>query len=112
MAGPLVAVVVAAGVYMSFRRLPALDDLWQVGYGQVLLVKLGLVALALSWGAFHHIVVRPRLDHPAVAGRLSRSLLGEATVAVSILLLAAILVDSKPPPKPVPPTASAVIARR
>jgi copper transport protein len=111
-AGPLVALVVAAGVYMSFKRLPALDDLWTVGYGQVLLVKLGLVALALSWGAFHHFVVRPRLDRPVVARRLSRSLLGEATVAVSILLLAAILVDSKPPPKPVPLPASAVIARR
>jgi copper transport protein len=111
-AGPLVALVVAAGVYMSFKRLPALDDLWTVGYGQVLLVKLGLVSLALSWGAFHHFVVGPRLDRPTVAGRFSRSLLGEATVAVSILLLAAILVDSKPPPKPVPPPASAVIARR
>ena len=32
--------------------------------------------------------------------RLPRSLIGEAAVAVSILLLAAILVDSKPPPKP------------
>ncbi len=111
-AGPLVALVVAAGVYMSFKRLPALDDLWTVGYGQVLLVKLGLVSLALSWGAFHHFVVRPRLDRPTVAGRLSKSLLGEATVAVSILLLAAILVDSKPPPKPVPSPASAVVARR
>jgi copper transport protein len=99
-AGPLVALVVAAGVYMSFKRLPALDDLWTGGYGQVLLVKLGLVALALSWGAFHHVVVRPQLDRPAVAGRLSKSLFGEATVAVSILLLAAILVDSKPPAKP------------
>jgi copper transport protein len=98
-AGPLVALVVAAGVYMTFRRFPALDDLWQVGYGRLLLVKLGLVALALSWGAFHHFVVRPRLDRPAVSRRLSRSLAGEAAVAVSILLLAAILVDSKPPAK-------------
>ncbi len=111
-AGPLVALVVAAGVYMTFKRLPALDDLWTVGYGQVLLVKLGLVSLALSWGAFHHFVVRPRLDHPAVAGRLSRSLLGEATVAVSILLLAAILVDSKPPPKSAPPAQAATVVTR
>jgi copper transport protein len=96
-AGPLVALVVAAGVYMTFKRFPAVGDLWHVGYGRLLLVKLGLVALALSWGAFHHFVVRPRLDRPAVARRLPRSLAGEATVAVAILLLAAILVDSKPP---------------
>jgi copper transport protein len=102
-AGPLVALVVAAGVYMTFERFPALGDLWSVGYGRVLLVKLGLVALALSWGAFHHLVVRPRIDRPAVARNLPKSLAGEATVAVAILLLAAILVDSKPPPKAPPP---------
>ncbi len=115
MAGPLVALVVAAGVYMTFKRFPALDDLWSVGYGRLLLVKLGLVSLALSWGAFHHFVVRPRLDRPAVAGRLSRSLAGEATVAVAILLLAAILVDSKPPTKPASQPAKAavtVVSRR
>jgi copper transport protein len=100
LAGPLVAIVVAAGVYMSFKRFPALDDLWDVGYGRLLLVKLGLVSLALSLGAFHHLVVRPRLDRPAVVRRLPRSLAGEAAVAVAILLLAAILVDSKPPSKP------------
>jgi copper transport protein len=111
-AGPLVALVVAAGVYMTFKRFPALDDLWSVAYGRLLLVKLALVVLALSWGAFHHLVVRPRLDRPAVAGFLSRSLAGEATVAVAILLLAAILVDSKPPPKQSPARAAAVVTRR
>lgn len=112
LAGPLVAVIVAAGVYVTLQRVPALHDLWSVGYGRVLLVKLGLVALALSWGAFHHVVVRPRLQRPAVERRLARSLAGEALVAVSVLLLAAILVDSKPPPKPAPSPAQALVARR
>ncbi len=111
-AGPLVALVVAAGVYMTFKRFPALDYLWSVGYGRLLLVKLGLVALALSWGAFHHIVVRPRLDRPVIARGLPKSLAGEATVAVAILLLAAILVDSKPPAKPAPAPTQALVVRR
>ena len=81
-AGPLVALVVAAGVYMTFKRFPALHDLWSVGYGKLLLVKLSLVCLALSWGAFHHFVVRPRLDRPAVAAAAAGGLAGEATVAV------------------------------
>jgi copper transport protein len=112
LAGPLVAIVVAAGVYMTFERFPALDDLWSIGYGRLLLVKLGLVCLALSWGAFHHFVVRPRLEQPSVARGLPKSLAGEATVAVAILLLAAILVDSKPPSKPAPPPAQALSVRR
>ena len=111
-AGPLVALVVAAGVYMTFKRFPAVSDLWDVGYGRLLLVKLGLVSLALSWGAFHHLVVRPRLDSPAVARRFPRSLAGEATVAVAILLLAAILVDSKPPAKPPQQAQAATLASR
>jgi copper transport protein len=111
-AGPLVALVVAAGVYMTYKRFPALHDLWSVGYGKLLLVKLSLVCLALLWGAFHHFVVRPRLGRPEVAGRVRWSLAGEATVAVAILLLAAILVDSKPPTKPAPAPTQALTARR
>ncbi len=72
-AGPLVALVVAAGVYMTFKRFPGIGDLWSVGYGRLLLVKLGLVCLALSWGAFHHFIVRPRLEQPLVARSLRRA---------------------------------------
>jgi copper transport protein len=112
LAGPLIGVTVAAGVYMTFKRFPAVHDLWSVGYGRLLLVKLGLVCVALAWGAFHHFVIRPRLDRPAVAGRMRPSLAGEAAVAVAILLLAAILVDSKPPTKPPPPRAATAVTRR
>lgn len=93
----LIAVLVSAGIYLSILRLPRLSDLWSAGYGQVLLVKLGLVSAAIAWGAFHHVVVRPRVDRTTWA---RKSLLGEGAVAMTILLLAAILVDSKPPPEP------------
>ena len=106
----LMAMLLGAGIYLSVLRLPGVADLWQTGYGRVLMVKLGLVALALAWGAAHHFLVRPRLR---TAGRgVARSLLGESAVAMSILLVAAVLVDSKPPvPRPAPP-AQAVHARR
>ena len=94
MAPVLIAVLVAAGVYLSILRLPALSDLWSTSYGQVLLVKLGLVSFAVAWGGFHHFVVRPRLDRTRWAGR---SLVGEGAVAMTILLLAAILVNAEPP---------------
>ena len=99
----LIAVLLSAGVYLSVLRLPRLSDLWSAGYGQILLVKLGLVSLALLWGAAHHFLVRPRLERgaPLFAG-LPRSLIGESAVGMAILLAAAVLVDSKPPPQPVP----------
>ncbi len=107
--------MLAAGTYLSIVRLPHLADLWTTGYGQVLLVKLSLVAVVLAWGAFHHFLVRPAL---AGAGdgflaRVGRSLAGESAVGIAVLLVAAVLTDSKPPPQPVsPPAAQAVRATR
>ena len=96
LATALVAVLVAAGIYLSVLRLPAVDDLWTSGYGRILLVKLALVGLALLWGAMHHFVVRPRLA--AIApGRLTQSLVGESTIGMAVLLVSAVLVDAQPP---------------
>jgi copper transport protein len=103
----LIAVLLSAGVYLSVLRLPRVSDLWTAGYGQVLLVKLALVSLALLWGAVHHFLVRPALERgaPLFAG-LPRSLIGESAVGMAILLVAAVLVESKPPPQPTSPPAA------
>jgi len=108
LASLLIVVLLSAGIYLSVLRLPRLADLWSEGYGRVLLVKLGLVSLALLWGAAHHFLVRPALERgTAQFARLPRSLAGESAVGMAILLAAAVLVDSKPPPQPVqqPPLA-------
>ena len=104
-----VALLLGAGTYLSIVRLPHVRDLWTTGYGHVLLVKLALVATALLWGAAHKFLAVPRIESPSVVGRLARSMLGESAVAMAVLLAAAILVDSKPPPQqtPTPPTATA-----
>jgi copper transport protein len=94
----LIALLLGAGTYLAVLRLPRLADLWSAGYGRVLLVKLGLVCLALAWGGFHHFFVRPALERPGVLSRLPRSLAGESAVGMAVLLVAAVLVDSKPPP--------------
>ena len=95
----LIAVVLGAGVYLAIVRLPNVSDLWTTGYGRVLLVKIGLVSFALLWGAFHHFVVAPALERAdaGFVGRIGRSLAGESMVGMAVLLLAAILVDSRPP---------------
>ena len=112
LATALIVLVLAAGIYLGIVRLPHLHDLWTEGYGQVLLVKIGLVCLALAWGAFHHFVVRPSLDRgdAGFLTRIGRSLLGESLVGVAVLLVAAVLVDSKPPVQQ-PASTTATLAR-
>jgi copper transport protein len=108
----LIALILGAGTYLSILRLPHAHDLWTTGYGHVLLVKLGLVVLALAWGAAHHFLAVPRIERDGVVGALGRTLVAESAVAMSVLLLAAVLTDSKPPPQPVTKTPVAAVSTR
>jgi copper transport protein len=105
-----IGVLLLAGVYLSILRLPQFSDLWTTGYGQVLLVKIGLVAVALAWGGLHKLVAVPAVAAGGVLPRLRASIVGESLVGMSVLLAAAVLVNAKPPvqPAPTPPTASSV----
>ena len=109
----LVGVVLVAGVYLGLLRLQALSDLWSTGYGHVLVVKVVLVVLALTWGAAHHLLVRPRLERGVepMGGRVGRSLVGESLVGVAVLLIAALLVNTAPPEEPPVGATSTVSAR-
>jgi putative copper export protein len=92
----LVAAMVLAGVYIAVVRLPSVSDLWETEYGNVLLLKVAIVAVALAWGGVHHAFVRPRLEaggHP----RVRASLVGESAVALAVLLAAAVLTNVAPP---------------
>jgi copper transport protein len=106
-----IALVLAAGIYLSVIRLQHLHELWTLGYGRVLLVKIGLVLAVLTWGGVHKLLILPALEKNPSSGflsRIGRSLAGEALVGASVLLVAAILVDSRPPAQPTkaPATAS------
>jgi copper transport protein len=108
----LVGVLVVAGTYLTILRLPAVSDLWSSGYGRTLLIKLSIVCVALLWGAIHHFAVRPRFERGETPAGLRRSLLGESTIALAVLLVAAVLVNSAPPPRPAAgPTQAASVAR-
>lgn len=106
----LVGALVLAGAYLALVRLPELSDLWSTDYGRTLLVKLAIVSLALSWGGFHHLIVRPRLE-AGLAARVRPSLLGETAVAMTVLLAAAVLTNVAPPP-PEPGSTSAARSGR
>jgi putative copper export protein len=115
LAAVLVGVMVIAGAYLALVRLPEIADLWQTHYGHLLLLKSALVLLGLSWGGFHHTFVRPRLE-AGEQPRVQPSLIGESTVAIVVLLAAALLVNGAPPsvkPSDGPTTAvKSVFARR
>jgi copper transport protein len=110
----LVALILLAGTYLSVLRLPHVHDLWTTGYGHVLLVKLGLVAVALAWGGLHRLIAVPEVARggEGLFARLPRSLLGESAAGMAVLLAAAVLVDSKPPARPATPPGQAVQAPR
>jgi copper transport protein len=92
-----VGVLLLAGTYLAILRLPQLDDLWTTGYGRVLLVKIGLVALAFGWGGLHKLRAVPVVERGGALPRLRASIAGESIVGMIVLLVAAILVNANPP---------------
>jgi copper transport protein len=103
----LVAAMVVGGAYLALVRLPSLADLWETDYGHVLLLKLAIVGLALSWGGAHHLFVRPRLEAGGEP-RAGMSLVGESAAALAVLLAAALLTNASPPP--VEPSSPAAVS--
>jgi copper transport protein len=92
-----VGVLLLAGVYLAILRLPQVSDLWTTGYGRILLVKIGLVAVAFAWGGLHKLRAVPVVARDGTLPRLRASLAGESMIGMIVLLVAAFLVNAKPP---------------
>jgi copper transport protein len=94
-----VAALIATGVGASILQLPTLSSLWQTGYGQALLIKIGLLCGALLIAAVNLLRTRPRLlAHQAPAAQLLRRLVGGEVVAVTGAVFAAAVLTSLAPP--------------
>ena len=85
------SVVVASGVIASWVHLARLSALWQTTYGQVLLIKLLLVAITLTIGAYNFRRVQPELDNEIGSIRLRRSTAIELSFGFLILLVTGFL---------------------
>src|SRR5947207_10900418 len=100
-----VAMLVASGTYLAVLQVRAWPALSRSAYGQVVLAKIGGLALALALGAFNLFRARARLrqaaDRPEEselwARRLRRSVGGEVVVTTVVVFLAAALVSLAPP---------------
>jgi copper transport protein len=101
-----VLALAGSGIGEALDHLPAVDALWLTGYGQAILVKSGLLVLALLIASGNLLRTRPRLiaarTRPELgqpAARLLRGLIsGEVVVVTGVLFAAAVLSSLAPPP--------------
>lgn len=97
-AGISLAALTVAGLVMAWLVLDSFGDLFSTDWGQVLLLKVGVVAVAAGLGGYNHFVLRPALevspDDPVVAAHLRRSLLIESAAMGTVIVLTAVLVAS------------------
>lgn len=90
------AVVGVSGVIASWVHLEHLSALWQTAYGQVLLLKLALVAITLIIGAYNFRRVQPQLVSEGGSARLRRSAALELSMGFLILLVTGFLTGISP----------------
>ena len=104
----LVSVLVLAGTGIgeAIEHMPAVNALWETGYGKAILVKAGLLGGAMLIASGNLLRSRPQLiaaqRRPELgepAARLLRRLVsGEVVVVVAIVFAAAVLSSLAPPP--------------
>ena len=88
----------AAGVALTAIVVSSPSDLWSTEWGRTLLVKVGLVLLVLSAGAYNHRVLVPQLaaspDSPATAARFRTVITWEAVGFVAVVVATALLMGA------------------
>jgi copper transport protein len=100
-----VGILVLTGVYRALAEV-SLDELTDTGYGQALLVKLGILAALLCIGAYNRFRLHPRMERAALgldpddrgaAARLRVSVSAELVLALALMSAVAALVSLPPP---------------
>jgi copper transport protein len=101
-----VLLLLGTGIGATIIHMPAVNALWQTGYGVAILVKIGLLTGAVALAAGNLLRSKPGLmaEHERVergesAARLLRRLAsGETAVIVGAVFVAALLSSLAPPP--------------
>jgi copper transport protein len=97
-----VLLLLATGTAEAILHLPVLDALWLTTYGKVILVKAGILLVAMVLAAFNLLRTRPGLasDHAGGSARLLRGLVAGETLLVAGAIFAASILSSLAPPPP------------
>jgi copper transport protein len=96
----------ASGIGETINHLPAINALWETGFGQAILVKTGLIAAAMVLASANLLRSKPQLaaagERPDLggpaAGRLRTLVSGEAAIIAGVVFAAAVLTSLAPPP--------------
>jgi copper transport protein len=104
-----VMVLLASGVLYAIVHLPTLGALWETSYGVSILIKAGLLLLAMFLGGVNMLRNTPRLEAAAArkddslgagaAALLRRMVSGEVAIVVGVVFVAGILSSLPPPSK-------------
>ncbi|HEY7003083.1 MAG TPA: copper resistance protein CopC [Gaiellaceae bacterium] len=102
-----VLVLVASGIGSSVVHLPTLATLWETSYGKTLLIKIAILALALTLAAGNLLRSKPRLQASSrrpelglpAAALLRRLISGEIVLVAGAVFAAAVLSSLAPPSK-------------
>jgi copper transport protein len=86
------AVAVATGTMSAFVHIKAIPELWTTPYGKTLSIKLLIVMLTATTGAYNWRVVSPRLGSESATLHIRRSAFAEIIIAATILAVTAVLV--------------------
>jgi copper transport protein len=104
---PTVLVILATGVLTAIPEFRSVRELVTTGYGRTLLVKSGLIGVALLFALTARL--RVRSASPPQRLLLRRLTMAEGTTVVAVLIAAAVLVNAAPPRAPTAGQASSAL---
>ncbi|PHR94112.1 MAG: hypothetical protein COA69_00515 [Robiginitomaculum sp.] len=86
----IIPVLFVAGLFLAWILAGGIEGLLTQPYGQLLVLKLGLVSLVLGLGAYNKIVVTAKLKHDYEQGQLALKRTLSVDIALFVLVLGVI----------------------
>jgi putative copper export protein len=88
----MAGIAVFTGTVNALVHIAAVSELWATPYGRVLALKVGVVLLTLTIGAYNWKVVKPGLGNEGATANLKQSARAEIAMAAIIVIITAVLV--------------------
>jgi copper transport protein len=115
-AASVLAALVLTGSFLAWRIVGSWSALVHSGYGQLLLSKIAVVAVAVGLASYNRFRLLPRIreaagfvDRSATARALARTARLEALTLVGVLLVTGFLVQKSPPSSATPSASAAQV---